>query len=69
MIKGVLFDKDGTLLEFHSTQHFIYAALLARLKDDYKVPGPLLKRLSATLGHLPDRLTASTDAQAESLQA
>jgi phosphoglycolate phosphatase-like HAD superfamily hydrolase len=57
MIKGVLFDKDGTLIEFHSTQHFIYAALLAGLKDDYQVPEPLVQRLSATLGHLPDRLT------------
>ena len=57
MIKGVLFDKDGTLIEFHSTQHFIYAALLASLKDDYQVPEPLLEQLSKTLGHLPDRLT------------
>jgi phosphoglycolate phosphatase len=56
MIKGVLFDKDGTLLEYHSTQHAIYAALLACLKDDYQVPGPLLRQLSEALGHLPDRL-------------
>jgi phosphoglycolate phosphatase-like HAD superfamily hydrolase len=57
MIKGILFDKDGTLLEFHSTQHSIYATLLACLKDDYQVPDPLLQQLSETLGHLPDRLT------------
>jgi phosphoglycolate phosphatase-like HAD superfamily hydrolase len=56
VIKGILFDKDGTLLEYHSTQHFIYAALLACLKDDYQVPEPLVQRLSETLGHLPDRL-------------
>jgi phosphoglycolate phosphatase len=56
MIKGVLFDKDGTLIEFHSTQHYIYAALLACLKDDHKVPGPLLQQLSDVLGHLPDGL-------------
>jgi phosphoglycolate phosphatase len=56
MIKGVLFDKDGTLLEFHSTQHYIYATLLARMKDDYQVPEALLRRLSDVLGHLPDRL-------------
>ena len=55
MIKGVLFDKDGTLLEFHSTQHHIYATLLACLKDDYRVPDPLLQQLSERLGHLPDR--------------
>jgi phosphoglycolate phosphatase len=57
VIKGVLFDKDGTLLEFHSTQHYIYATLLACLKDDYQVPEPLLQELSEALGHLPDRLT------------
>jgi phosphoglycolate phosphatase len=57
MIKGVLFDKDGTLLEYHATQHSIYAALLACLKDDYQVPGPLLHQLSEVLGHLPDGLT------------
>jgi phosphoglycolate phosphatase len=56
MIKGVLFDKDGTLLEFHSTQHYIYAALLDCLKDDHHVPDPLLKQLGEVLGHLPDRL-------------
>jgi len=57
MIRGILFDKDGTLLEFHSTQHYIYATLLARLKDDYQVPDPLLQQLSERLGHLPDGLT------------
>jgi phosphoglycolate phosphatase-like HAD superfamily hydrolase len=57
MIKGILFDKDGTLLEFHSTQHYIYATLLACLKDEYRVPDPLMQQLSEGLGHLPDRLT------------
>jgi phosphoglycolate phosphatase len=60
MIRGILFDKDGTLLEFHSTQHYIYAALLAFLKDDYQVPGPLLQQLSERLGHLPDGLTSDS---------
>ena len=55
MIKGILFDKDGTLLEFESTQHHIYTALLAGLKDDYRVPEPLLQQLGEALGHLPDR--------------
>jgi len=56
MIKGILFDKDGTLIEFHSTQHYIYATLLACLKDDYQVPELLAQQLSEALGHLPDRL-------------
>ena len=56
MIKGILFDKDGTLLEFHSTQHYIYANVFAYLQDRYRVPGPLLQELREALGHLPDRL-------------
>jgi phosphoglycolate phosphatase len=56
VIKGILFDKDGTLIEFHSTQHHIYATLLACLRDDYQVPDLLLRQLSETLGHLPDEL-------------
>ena len=57
VIRGVLFDKDGTLLEFHTTQHSIYATLLACLMDDYQVPDPLMRQLSEGLGHLPDGLT------------
>ena len=57
MIKGILFDKDGTLLEFQSTQHSIYATLLACLRDDYQIPEPLLRQMREALGHLPDRLT------------
>lgn len=57
MIEAVLFDKDGTLLEFHSTQHHIYAALLVALQDDHQVPDQLLRQLSEAIGHLPDGLT------------
>jgi phosphoglycolate phosphatase len=60
MIKGILFDKDGTLLEFHSTQHYIYANLFTCLKDRYRVPDPLLQELREALGHLPDRLKSDS---------
>ena len=60
MIKGILFDKDGTLLEFHSTQHYIYANVFTCLKDRYRVPDPLLQELREALGHLPDRLTSDS---------
>lgn len=63
MIKGILFDKDGTLLEFHSTQHYIYAVLLARLKVQYQVPDPLMRQLREALGHLPDRLAPDSPLQ------
>jgi phosphoglycolate phosphatase len=60
MIKGILFDKDGTLLEFHSTQHYIYANVFTCLKDRYQLPDPLLQELREALGHLPDRLTPNS---------
>jgi phosphoglycolate phosphatase-like HAD superfamily hydrolase len=69
MIKGILFDKDGTLLEYHSTQHSIYAGVLDVLKVEYQVPEALLVQLREALGLLPDRLTrdsllqSSTNAQ------
>jgi len=63
VIKGILFDKDGTLLEFHATQHYIYATLLACLRDDYQVPDQLMQQLSEGLGHLPDGLTPDSPLQ------
>jgi len=60
MIKGILFDKDGTLLEFHSTMHNIYIDIFICLKDRYRVPDLLLQRLKDALGHLPDRLRADS---------
>lgn len=60
MIKGILFDKDGTLLEFNSTMHHIYTDVLTCLKNRYQVPEPLLKQLKDTLGHLPDRLSSDS---------
>lgn len=56
MIKGVLFDKDGTLLEFHSTMHYIYGRVFACLKSEYRVPELLLQQMKEALGYLPDRL-------------
>lgn len=60
MIKGILFDKDGTLLEFHSTQHYIYANVFTGLKDRYRIPDLLLQELREALGHLPDRLKSDS---------
>lgn len=60
MIKGILFDKDGTLLEFNSTMHHIYANFFTCLKEKYRVPELLLEKLRESLGHLPDRLKADS---------
>ena len=50
MIKGILFDKDGTLLEFHSTMHHIYANVFNSLKDRYGVPELLLQQMKKGFG-------------------
>jgi phosphoglycolate phosphatase len=60
MIKGILFDKDGTLLEFHSTMHHVYTNVFTYLKDRYSVPELLLQQLKNALGHLPDRLRSDS---------
>ena len=60
MIKGILFDKYGTLLEFHATMHYIYANVFTCLKDRYRAPDLLLKELKKDLGHLPDRLKSDS---------
>ncbi len=56
MIKGILFDKDGTLLEYNSTMHHIYANVFCHLKKRYQAPTLLLQQLKNGLGHLEDRL-------------
>ena len=60
IIKGILFDKDGTLLEFPSTMHHIYTNVFTCLKDRYSAPELLLQQLKDALGHLPDRLRSSS---------
>lgn len=60
MIKGVLFDKDGTLLEFNSTMHYIYDNVLKTLKGRFHVPDLLIDQLKSTLGHLEVELHANS---------
>lgn len=57
MIKAILFDKDGTLIEFNSTMHSIYCNVLIYLKAQYAIPDSLVNELYSTLGILPDRLS------------
>jgi len=56
MMKGILFDKDGTLLEYNATMHHIYTNVFRYLEERYRVPGVLLQQLKDGLGHLQDRL-------------
>lgn len=60
MMKGILFDKDGTLLEYNATMHHIYTNVFRHLEERYRVPGVLLQQLKAGLGYLDDRLGADS---------
>lgn len=60
MIGGILFDKDGTLIEFHSTMHHIYTNIFASLKGRYRIPELLLQQLKGALGYLPDQLRSGS---------
>lgn len=49
MIKGILFDKDGTLIEFRDYWHMVISRLFALLEKEYQVKPEtvlLLKRIS-----------------------
>lgn len=48
--KGVLFDKDGTLLDFEATWFPVVQRVINRVKDTYRVPEPVLTALRGESG-------------------
>lgn len=56
MIKGILFDKDGTLLELQQTMHHIYVAVFKEIGGRFLVPEPLLQQMRTAVGHGEERL-------------
>lgn len=56
MIDGILFDKDGTILEYHFTMHHIYTEFFADMKDRYALPDLLMEKLKQDLGYSSDHL-------------
>lgn len=60
MIKGILFDKDGTLLEFNSTMHYIYSNVFISLQRRYNVPDSFIERQKRALGHVTNKLHSNS---------
>lgn len=50
MIKGILFDKDGTLLEFFNLWHEIIKNVLSDLETDYSIKKETIKNLKQLSG-------------------
>lgn len=54
MIKGILFDKDGTLIEFRDYWHVVISRLFAILEKKYKLKPETVLLLKEISGYLPD---------------
>ena len=54
MIKGVLFDKDGTLLGFHKAWHGILTEVFLRFESDLGIEPSTIERLKLAAGYQRD---------------
>ncbi|SHO47535.1 HAD family hydrolase [Anaerocolumna xylanovorans] len=54
MIKGILFDKDGTLIEFREYWHMVISRLFELLEREYGVSTKTLGVLKERSGYLPE---------------
>jgi phosphoglycolate phosphatase-like HAD superfamily hydrolase len=63
MIKGILFDKDGTLIEFEETWHFIMGAVFNRMLTAGIANAESIKRIKAYSGYLPDGFEKESNIQ------
>ncbi|MFA9378675.1 MAG: HAD family hydrolase [Lachnotalea sp.] len=50
MIKGILFDKDGTLIEFNQYWHFILQGLFEKLEKEYQISKNTITELKTVSG-------------------
>ncbi len=54
MIKGILFDKDGTLIEFQGVWHEIIRRILMELANRYQCSQDVIEKLKAVSGYTED---------------
>lgn len=54
MIKGILFDKDGTLIEFREYWHMVISRLFTELEKEYGVKSETLLMLKKISGYLAE---------------
>ncbi len=60
MIKGIMFDKDGTLMDFNTTQHHILTSVLLDLRENYNISDQVINTVEQALGYLPEKLTSES---------
>ncbi len=53
-IKGIIFDKDGTLIEFEKTWHKVFKNIFHELKETHKIPQEKVERLKDLSGFSED---------------
>lgn len=57
MIKGILFDKDGTLIEFMNVWHEIIGNILKALETEYHFSGKTVEVIKEVSGYLKNSFT------------
>jgi phosphoglycolate phosphatase len=69
VIRAVLFDKDGTLLDFASTWHGIFTTVFGRLREELGLTEAAVQRLQCVTGYLADGFEPESIAQHMSTSA
>ena len=54
MIRAILFDKDGTLIEFERTWHAIMTLIFQRMEEDHEMRPEEVARLKRLSGYMPE---------------
>ncbi len=63
MIKGILFDKDGTLIEFEKTWHAVMGRVFNKMATTGLADTDTLRRIKAYSGYLPQGFETESNVQ------
>ncbi|MBS7525343.1 HAD family hydrolase [Fusibacter paucivorans] len=63
MIKGILFDKDGTLIEFEETWHYIMGAVFNQMRETGIANDESIRRIKMYSGYLTDGFEQESNIQ------